>query len=259
MGEFNSDMNAESSEAPNGRIKQESLGTGGRNFLRRKLEGIPKPDDSDSDEDDRGLDVVAMGDHDHHEEPDDLDDPFEESLFKDLTETDALVPAPAGSYPATTNMSAESLDALCNQIQFTNVKHYLNQFYKVQELRDDFLHRKLKELCEERVLLKSMNASESVQGSLSPEVPKVDPGPEATGETGIVLRKPSHRSSEEGTCDANQRYQQETCEASHAEFLELQKRTTTLYSERPMMILPSDEYGGASAMFNPEDGTDQYF
>lgn len=163
-------------------------------------------------------------------------------------------------------MTAESLDALCNHIRFTNVKHYLHSFYKVQELRDDFLHRKLKELCEERALLKSMNASEPVPGPLSPEepntpgVPKVDPAaPGDVGETGIVIRKPSHRASDEGTCDANQRYQQETCEASHAEFLELQKRTTTLYSERPMMILPSDEYGGANAMFSPEDGTDQYF
>lgn len=41
--------------------------------------------------------------------------------------------------------------------------------------------------------------------------------------------------------------------------MDLQKKTTTLYTEKPVMILPTDEYGGAGSMFNPDDGTDQYF
>lgn len=83
-GEFNSEMNDDSSEVPNGRIKQESLGIGDRNFLRRKLESAQSKNvDSDSDEDDRGLDVGSLTPglrlpKQQYEDPDDLDDPFDE-------------------------------------------------------------------------------------------------------------------------------------------------------------------------------------
>lgn len=144
-------------------------------------------------------------------------------------------------------------------MDFTNVKQYLKHFYKIQELRDDFLRRKLKELCEDR-LLNRMNASGEGEASLSPGFLQADPPPETAGGSGLVPRKPkNYRPYEEDTCDAEPRYQEEACEASHSEFMDLQKRTTTLYTEKPLIILPTDEFGGASAMFNPEDGTDQYF
>jgi len=39
--------------------------------------------------------------------------------------------------------------------------------------------------------------------------------------------------------------------------LDLQKKTTTLYAEKPLMILPSDQYGGAAAMLQTSTD-DQY-
>lgn len=154
--DFDPRMNADASDIPNGRIKQESLGIGGAHFLKRKL----YPTSSDSDEDENMSDGEPQ-DHDHdYDDPDDLERPLYDGQYLELAKVDAPVPALSNSYQVNANLSAQSLDALCDQMDFTSVKQYLKQFYKVQELRDDFLHRKLKELCEERLRFK--NASDEV-------------------------------------------------------------------------------------------------
>lgn len=79
---------------------------------------------------------------------------------------------------------------------------------------------------------------------------EADPG------TGLVLRKPRQRSFAEDTCEA--RYM-EDCEASRSLRMDLERKTTTLYAERPMMILPTDEYGRAKPMFSPGDGVNEFF
>ena len=57
---------------------------------------------------------------------DELDDEYLE-----LPKVDVVVPAPVETVPATTNGTGQSLEALCAQMEFTSVKHYLQKFYKV--------------------------------------------------------------------------------------------------------------------------------
>ena len=116
----------------------------------------------------------------------------------------------------------------------------------------------MKELCDERLVLKNMSASSDPNVSISPEFLKTDPVPEASTSNGLVPRnaKTNNKSYNSETCEAEEK---EPCGAGHKELTDLQKKTTTLYTDKPVMVLPSDELGGASAMFNPDDGTDQFF
>lgn len=159
---------------------------------------------------------------DHGYNEPDVNNPLYDDQHLQLPKVDAIVPAPPKALPPGSNMTAESLDALCQQIEFSNVK-YAKHFHKVQELRDDFLNRKLKELCEERLIFKGMNASEEVDASLSPGFLQIDPPAEPIGGTGLVPRKPrpNYRSYEEDTCDAEQPYQEDACEAPHSDFMDL--------------------------------------
>lgn len=262
--EFEANMNSDGSEIPNGRMDQEGLGITGMHFVRRNLVGFGRSSDSDDEEEENGLTGEAPMEQDKgYERRVDVNDPLYDDQHLQLPKVDAIVPAPPAppkALPPGSNLTAEGLDALCEQIDFSNVK-YAKHFYKVQELRDDFLNRKLKELCEERLIFKGMNASEEADASLSPGFLQIDPPAGAATGSGLVPRKPrpSYRSYEDETCDAEERYQEDACEATHSDFMDLQKRTTTLYTEKPIMILPTDEYGGAGSMFNPDDGTDQYF
>ena len=65
---------------------------------------------------------------------------------------------------------------------------------------------------------------------------------------------------DEDTCDAEQVYQGPDCDASPSnELVKLAARTTTVYADKTLVILPTDEYGSASGLFKPsKDGRDQF-
>lgn len=68
---------------------------------------------------------------------------------------------PVKSINPATASGDHNLDTFCDQIDLDNNKDLLRSFFKVQELREDFLQRKLKELCNEHNILKAMNVTAS--------------------------------------------------------------------------------------------------
>ena len=108
-------------------------------------------------------------------------------------------------------------------------------------------------MCEEKEVL--VNA-EAPANKTSQEVVVTEPKP--MFEKRIVPRssnqQPHHhyRPFEQQGCDIDSK-----TVAQRSEYLDLQKKTTTLYAEKPLMILPSDQYGGAAAMLQTSTD-DQY-
>lgn len=72
--------------------------------------------------------------------------------------------------------------------------------------------------------------------------------------------KASYMAYDEDSCDAEQPYQGPDCEvAPSKELVKLAERTTTVYADKTLMILPTDEYGSASGLFKPsKDGREQF-
>ena len=55
------------------------------------------------------------------------------------------------------------------------------------------------------------------------------------------------------SCDAEQDFPRPDCEAPPTqELVKLGERTTTVYADKTLMILPTDEYGTASGLFKSD-------
>lgn len=128
--EFGPRVNAGGSDIPNGRVKQESLGISSGHFLKRKLRGFSPSSDSDEEEQ-CAPEGEPMDTTPDHEDPDDLDNPLYAGDYLELPKVDvaevapkddAPVPALSTGFPANGNISAESLEALCDRMDFTSVK-----------------------------------------------------------------------------------------------------------------------------------------
>lgn len=102
--------------------------------------------------------------------------------------------------------------------------------------------------------------SQEQEKHISPGFLKEESPPEATEiNNALVPHKPratakaSYMAYDEDTCEAEQA---PDCEAPPSkELVKLAERTTTVYADKTLMILPTDEYGSASGLFKPsKDG-----
>lgn len=186
---------------------------------------------------------------------------FDSTYLNSIPKVDIVVPSQAKA-----NITDQNLDTFCDRIGFDSHKKIVQSFLKVQKLREDFLQRKLKELCDEHMILKAMNVTGAQNqenqiptngGFLQAERPKIT----TESISGLVPHKP--RTSAKKTyvsyedhhqsCKAEQDFPRPDCEAPPTqELVKLGERTTTVYADKTLVILPTDEYGTASGLFKAD-------